>query len=71
MINRNRKFLQWPVLVLVLIGITFTACKKDSEFYDYENNVKEFNGTVMQYLEAQPPSTFDSLLLVLNRLPDL
>lgn len=71
MINRNRKFLQWPVLILVLIGMTFTACKKDSEFYNYENNVKEFDGTVMQYLEAQPPSTFDSLLLVLNRLPDL
>jgi hypothetical protein len=71
MININRKFLQLPVIVLALIGMTFTACEKDSEFYDYNNNVKQFNGTVLQYLEAQPANTFDSLLLVLNRLPDL
>ncbi len=71
MINRNRKFLQWPILLLALMGTTFTACKKNSEFYDYKNSVKDFNGTVLQYLQAQPPNTFDSLLLVLNRLPDL
>jgi hypothetical protein len=71
MINRNRKFLQWPILLLALIGTAFTACKKNSEFYDYKNNVKDFNGTVLQYLQAQPANTFDSLLLVLNRLPDL
>ena len=70
MINRNRKFLQWPIVVLALIGTTFTACKKNSEYYDYKNDVKEYNGTVLQYLQAQP-NTFDSLLLVLNRLPDL
>ncbi len=62
--------MQWPIMLLVLIGMTFTACKKDSEYYDYKNNVKEFNGTVLAYLKAQP-NTFDSLLLVLDRLPDL
>lgn len=71
MINRNINFLQWPIIILALISISLTACKKDSTFYNYESNVKEFNGTVIQYLEAQPPNTFDSLLLVLNRLPDL
>ncbi|WP_316783429.1 hypothetical protein [Pedobacter frigiditerrae] len=71
MMNRNRKILQWPIMLLVLIAMAFTACKKDSEYYDYENNVKEFNGTVLQYLEAQPVNTFDSVLLVLNRLPAL
>lgn len=70
MIKRNRKILPWPIILLVLIGMTFTACKKDSEYYDYKNNVKEFNGTVLAYLKAQP-NTFDSLLLVLDRLPDL
>jgi hypothetical protein len=69
--NRHKKLMQWPIIVLVLIGVALTACKKDSEYYDYENNVKEFNGTVMQYLQAQPANTFDSLLLVLNRLPEL
>jgi len=71
MINRKIKFLQLPIMLLALIGLTFTACKKDSEYYDYENKVKEFNGTVLQYLTAQPANTFDSLLLVINRLPDL
>ncbi|WP_421940409.1 hypothetical protein [Pedobacter sp.] len=71
MINIKIKFLQLPIMLLALIGLTFTACKKDSEYYDYENKVKEFNGTVLQYLTAQPANTFDSLLLVINRLPDL
>lgn len=71
MINKHKKLVQWPIVCLALIAITFTACEKDSEFYNYENNVKEFNGNVLQYLEAQPPNTFDSLLLVLNRLPHI
>lgn len=70
MTNKNKKILQWPIMLLVLIGMTFTACKKDSEFYDYENNVKQFDGTVLQYLQAQP-NTYDSLLLVLDRIPQL
>lgn len=70
MINRNIKLLQLPILLMALIGMTFTACKKDSEFYDYENTIKQFDGTVLQYLQAQP-NTYDSLLLVLDRIPQL
>ncbi|QPH38880.1 hypothetical protein [Pedobacter endophyticus] len=71
MINRNRKLMAWPIVVVALLGTTFTACKKNSEYYAYENTVKEFDGTVLQYLQAQPANTFDSLLLVLNRLPEI
>lgn len=70
MINRKIKLLQWPILVLALMAMTLTACKKNSEYYNYENTVKEFKGNVFEYLQAQP-HTFDSLLLVLDRLPDL
>ncbi len=56
-----------PLLIFVFV---LTACKKDSIYHDYENTIKEYDGTALQYLQAQK-NTFDSLLLVLNRLPDL
>lgn len=70
MMNNKNRFLKWPIAMIAVLSLTFTACKKNSMYYDYENNVKEYNGTVLQYLEAQD-NTFDSLLVVLDLLPDL
>jgi hypothetical protein len=59
------------VLLLALIGIYFSACKKsDSPYYDYTNTIQSFNGSAMDYLKSKP-NTFDSLLLVLDRFPFL
>ncbi|QKJ31086.1 hypothetical protein HQ865_15430 [Mucilaginibacter mali] len=68
--NKNiKRFSKWSALVLIILSVA-TACKKDSIYYDYENKVKEFDGTALQYLQAQK-GTFDSLLVVLDRLPAL
>lgn len=66
MIHKNIKSLA----VILILSATFTACKKDSIYHDYENTVKEFDGTALQYIQSQK-NTFDSLLIVLDRLPHL
>lgn len=59
----------WYMLMVIAIGLV--ACKKnDSEYYDYKNTVQDFNGSALDYLKSKP-NTFDSLLLVLDRLPFL
>ena len=59
------------LLLLALTSIYLSACKKsDSQYYDYNNTVQTFKGTAVDYLKSKP-RTFDSLLLVLDRLPSL
>lgn len=60
-------------LLVILCAIFFTTgcSKSDSEYYDYVNTVRNFDGSALLYLESQPEGTFDSLLLVLDRLPNL
>jgi hypothetical protein len=59
------------LLLLALMGIYLSACKKnDSLYYDYTNTVQTYKGTAMDYLKSKP-NTFDSLLLVLDRFPAL
>lgn len=70
MINKNIKHFSKSLAVLLICLSVLTACKKDSIYHDYENTIKEFDGTALQYLQAQA-NTFDSLLFVINRLPDL
>ena len=62
-----------PIAVFLgILCLWFSSCSKsDSPYYDYKNDVQSFNGTTLEYLQAQPSGTFDSLLLVLDRLPDL
>ncbi len=62
-------YLKSLTLLLVFLSV-LTACEKESIYHDYENTIKEYDGTALQYLQAQK-NTFDSLLFVLNRLPDL
>lgn len=69
---KNLLYKKSTFFLLGLIGLCFTACKKDdSTYHDYVNTQQTFNGSAMDYLKAQPKGTFDSLLLVLNRYPSL
>jgi len=59
------------LLLFIVIGIYLSACKKsDSAYYDYVNTVQTFKGSALDYLKSKP-KTFDSLLLVLERYPQL
>lgn len=58
------------VLLAMMTCVVGASCQKDSPYRQYTNEVKEFEGNMVQYLESQP-NTFSSLLLVLDRLPDL
>lgn len=55
-----------------IFSLGLCACSKsESPFYDYVNTVQVYKGTALQYLKDQPSGTFDSLLLVLKRYPNL
>ncbi|MFD2581241.1 hypothetical protein ACFSR6_01980 [Pedobacter vanadiisoli] len=59
------------LLLSVVVGVYLSACKKsDSPYYNYTNTVQNFKGSAIDYLKSKP-NTFDSLLLVLNRFPDI
>lgn len=56
----------FPLLAMSLVG-----CEKgDDHYYMYESSEIVFDGTIYEYLESQP-QIYDSLLLVLDRVPDL
>ena len=56
------------ICLLVLIGV---SCKKtDKTYVNYEPTAGNFNGTALQYLQTQP-GLYDSMLLVLSRVPRL
>lgn len=59
-------------ILLLLGGMTllFSCTKGDQYYADYENMTQQYDGTILEYLESQP-GTFDSLILVLDRLPEL
>jgi hypothetical protein len=67
------KYIKYVFLCIGAVCLfAFNSCSKsDSPYYDYENVVQSYNGTALSYLKAQPAGTFDSLLVVLDRYPDL
>lgn len=54
-----------------IVCICSSCTKNESPYYDYANKVKIFDGTALDYLQTQDKGTFDSLLVVLDRLPAL
>lgn len=59
------------LLLSAVLGVYLSACKKsDSPYYNYTNTVQNFKGSAIDYLKSKP-NTFDSLLLVLNRFPEI
>ncbi|MBE8712798.1 fasciclin domain-containing protein [Sphingobacterium hungaricum] len=61
-------------LSLVIVSIScfiFCSCNKgDSYYYDYQKSEQLYEGTIYSYLMGQR-GTYDSLAVVLERLPDL
>lgn len=59
--------------LLAAIGamiMLLSSCTKNSEYYDYENRIQEFDGNTYDYILSQK-NVYDSLLLVLDRLAPL
>lgn len=57
------------IIPLLIAGML--ACEKgDDHYYDYESSDIVFEGTIYEYLNSQV-GIYDSLLLVLDRVPDL
>ncbi|WP_140938101.1 hypothetical protein [Sphingobacterium lumbrici] len=67
---KHIKYIVFLVGTISCLGLG-SCSKSDSPYYDYENTVQSYNGSALDYLKAQPAGTFDSLLLVLERYPDL
>lgn len=65
------KYIKYAFLGIIVLGSISSCSKSDSPYYDYVNTVQSYDGSAMDYIKAQPSGTFDSLLLVLARYPDL
>lgn len=66
---RNENVFFFRTLLVLLLGTTLFACKKtDLAYYNYENNLKDYKGSALDYIKSQP-GVYDSLLVVLDRLP--
>lgn len=63
---KNILYILFPIACLYFIG----SCKKsDDHYYDYHEK-QTFDGSIYSYLSKQPHK-FDSLILVLDYLPEL
>ncbi|SDD70434.1 hypothetical protein SAMN05216464_102326 [Mucilaginibacter pineti] len=68
---RNKNVFFFRTLLAVLLSTTLFACKKtDLAYYNYENNLKDYKGSALEYIKSQP-GVYDSLMVVLDRLPAL
>ncbi|MFA4977401.1 hypothetical protein D3C81_835440 [compost metagenome] len=66
---KNKHIFLGLSLIVVLLGIA--SCKKGNTYYeDFQVKYTEFDGTTLEFLESQG-STYDSLLLVLDRVPSV
>lgn len=58
-------------LSLIVLLLSIASCKKGNTYYeDFQVKYTEFDGTSLEFLESQG-STYDSLLLVLERVPSV
>ena len=66
---RNKNVFFFRTLLAVLLSTTLFACKKSNlAYYNYENNLKDYKGSALEYIKSQP-GVYDSLMVVLDRLP--
>lgn len=64
--NRN---IILQLLIVFGVSVFIQACEKnDSPYVDYQNNAATYNGDALAYLQSKP-GLYDSMLLVVNRLP--
>ncbi|MFU1858062.1 hypothetical protein ACK8HY_13680 [Sphingobacterium sp. NGMCC 1.201703] len=58
-------------LSLIVLLLSIASCKKGNTYYeDFQVKYTEFDGTSLEFLESQG-NTYDSLLLVLDRVPSV
>jgi len=65
--------MEWALLVTVCMAIEllcYSCNKPEGPYYNYVNNVHIYDGNSLDFLEQQR-GVYDSLLLVINRLPDI
>ena len=59
------------ILLVILSVAFFTGCEQSDDYYlDYDKTSISYEGTIYDYLKHKP-GVYDSLILVLERLPDL
>lgn len=58
------------LFVLICCSAIFSCKKTESPYYDFNNEVQDYDGDILSYLHANKPQ-YDSMLVVLDRLPDL
>lgn len=58
------------IILPILIWLNISCDKGDMYYYDYNTETPQYDGTIYDYIKSQP-GVYDSLLLVLDRLPDL
>src|SRR5690606_34513332 len=59
------------LLIALGIAAVSVSCQKGDPYYaDFKNETQTYDGTTLEYIEVQH-GTFDSLVLVLDRLPEL
>lgn len=59
------------ISLVAILPLLFTSCEKgDSYYYDFETTETQYDGTIYSYLQENK-GVYDSLLLVLDRVPDL
>lgn len=66
----NKHIVALFTLLLAAVGMLSSCGKDESPYYHVENKLQQFDGSAFEYLQANAP-TYDSLLKVLDRLPDL
>ena len=58
-------------IIILLVSVLGVSCERgDDYFSNYSSESKVYDGTIYDYIKGQG-GTFDSLVLVLERLPDL
>lgn len=67
---RAKQLMQAGLVILLLAFIGVSCKKADKTYVNYQPTAGNFDGNALQYLQSQP-GLYDSMLLVLDRVPRL
>lgn len=68
--SKAKQLMQAGLAILLLLFVGVSCKKGDDTYVKYQPTAGNFNGNALQYLQAQP-GLYDSMLLVLKRVPRL
>lgn len=65
------KSIKYIITLVVAASLLFSysSCSKHTGYYDFENKENQYAGSTLDYFRSKP-GTYDSLLLVLDLLPE-